>query len=187
MLLYIARLVKINSENDKGADPQEQINNDIPTNNIQEPHAAENQKSKTTKNKKYRKTQKMKWRNKMLDISMIPKTVELDKDTLLPKSINRAYGYGKRFNSFVIQDERNLYHRSTCSYIKSSKKTLVHRYLASCKLLPCSNCTPNTIIDDWYIDFLKVNFEKFTTYEDFRSQLELSNAKLNNVEINLPN
>ena len=124
-------------------------------------------------NVKYRTTQKMKWRDKMLDISMIPKTVELDKTTLLPKQINRQYGYGRAFNAFVAVDDNASYHRSTCTAVKGIKKNLFHRYIAVTYMCPCADCTPISSIDSWYIDFLKTNFKKFTSYEDFQKSVGL--------------
>lgn len=144
-----------------------------------------NKKPNNHGNKKktaYRKTQKMRWRDKMLDISMIPKTVELDRDTLLPKSINREYGYGRRFNSFVDTADYSQYHRSTCTKLKSSNKQLVHKYIAICKASPCPDCTPNGDIDDWYIDFLNKNFKKFTSYADFQEWAKLPNVSLPETE-----
>lgn len=137
-----------------------------------------NEKKKTDSAR--RTTKKMKWRDKMLDISMIPSTVELDRQTLLPKKINRKYGFGRQFNTFVVESDYTLYHRSTCTQIKNSKKKLVHRYIAVCKTTPCPHCNPLNFIDDWYMNFLNVNFKKFTSYADFQEWAQLPNVSLPN-------
>ena len=139
--------------------------------------------SKSTKRQKntYRKTQKMKWNDKMLDISMIPKTVELDHKTLLPQAINRQYGYGKRFNTFIVDDKQ--YHRSTCPMLNGKKKQPVHRHAAICNLPPCPKCAPVSYIDDWYIEFIRKNFGKFTSYEDFKANLRLPIVKIQSQSI----
>ena len=93
MLFYTAYLIK-----------QNYAKKDIKKTSTTEPKEEKTYK----KSNQYRKTQKMKWRDKMLDISMIPKTVELDKETLLPVSIKREYGFGRRFNSFIIADDNYL-------------------------------------------------------------------------------
>lgn len=136
-------------------------------------------KKSTAKKRQVRKTKRMKWRNKMLDISMIPQTVELDKDTLLPQTLNRQYGYGKRFNVFITEN-CSYYHKSKCAKIKGQKKQCIHRYIALYKIKPCSDCIPLNYIDEWYIEFLEKNFDKFTTYYEFQKWVELPNVKLPN-------
>lgn len=163
MLFYTAYLIK-----------QNYAKKDIKETSTTEPKEEKTYK----KSNQYRKTQKMKWRDKMLDISMIPKTVELDKETLLPVSIKREYGFGRRFNSFIIADDNYHYHRSTCPNVKGKRKQLVHKYVAVCKGQSCNVCMPDSHIDDWYIQFLNTNFEKITTYEEFRNQMELPELKL---------
>lgn len=140
----------------------------------------ESTKHTQSKRKKhiYRKTQKMRWRDKMLDISMIPKTVELDRETLLPQSLTKEYGYGRRFNTFVLEEDKSRFHRSTCGSIKRKKKKLVHRYAAICNAVPCDECTPVDSIDDWYVEFMQKNFGKFTSYEDFKANIGLPDLKL---------
>ena len=137
-----------------------------------------------------RKTSKMKWRNKMLDISMIPTSIELDRNTLLPQSIKREYGYGRRFNTFETSQNDFFYHRSTCKNIKGMKHNVIHRYIALQKELPCPNCQPNAQIDDWYMEFLRVNFGVDINYNEFTSQFGLSatalpeNKRVNSIEKN---
>lgn len=158
-----------NITNDNGKETQ---------NTSKKEHSNINKETKKTRKTNYRTTQKMKWRDKMLDISMIPKTVELERDTLLPRNINREYGYGRRFNAFVDENDLSLYHKSSCPRLKATKKTLVHRYLALCKITPCPQCEPISYIDEWYIDFLKTNFKKFTSYEDFQQWANISSVEL---------
>ena len=175
-LLYIICFITINkketSKNTEQKEPQNHKN--ISKNNIEKNSTASTRSSKSTKNTSTRNTSRMKWRNKMLNISMIPKTVELDKNTLLPQSIKREYGYGRRFNTFVVADGDFFYHRSTCSKTKGKQKQLVHRYIALQKELPCPECNPNAQIDEWYMEFLKVNFGIDMNYNEFNYQLELS-------------
>lgn len=180
ILLYIIFLLNKNKVKDKS---KSKINETEPLPNPQQ--NTSNEKTSDTSHKRAssqkktttRKTSKMKWRNKMLDISMIPKTVELDKDTLLPQSLKREYGYGRRFNAFIT-DDCSYYHRSKCAKIKGQKKQCIHRYLALHKINSCPDCTPNNYIDEWYIEFLEKNFNKFTTYYDFQKWAELPNIKL---------
>ena len=109
---------------------------------------------------------------------MIPKSVELDRNTLLPQSIKRKYAYGRRFNAFVAYGDDFFYHRSTCSKIQSNQHQPVHRYIALQKMLPCPDCKPNDLIDEWYIEFLKVNFGVDINYNEFSSQLDLPMTSL---------
>ena len=145
-----------------------------PSGNTTKTASSSNSRKKSTE----RKTLKMKWRNRMLDISMIPKSVELDRNTLLPQSIKRKYAYGRRFNAFVAYGDDFFYHRSTCSKIQSNRHQPVHRYVALQKMLPCPDCKPNDLIDEWYIEFLKVNFGVDINYNEFSSQLDLPMTSL---------
>lgn len=175
LVLLVFAIVKLNST--KKVEQSVEIKTEIQSGHTKTSN------SKSTKRKKntYRKTQKMKWNDKMLDISMIPKTVELDHKTLLPQAINRQYGYGRRFNTFIVDD--NQYHRSTCNTLKGKKKQLVHRYAAICNLPPCPDCAPVSYIDDWYIEFIQKNFGKFTSYEDFNANLRLPIVKIQSQSI----
>lgn len=46
------------------------------------------------------------------------------------------------------------------------------------KMLPCPDCKPNDLIDEWYIEFLKVNFGVDINYNEFSSQLDLPMTSL---------
>lgn len=90
-----------------------------------------------------------------LDMSMIPEGIGIDHD-MLPYIVNRKYGYGKKFNAFVIRDN-HCYHSSKCPHLKGKPKIVIHRYVAMNKYAPCSHCTPKCFVDDWYITFIKKN------------------------------
>lgn len=181
ILLYMLFCVKMNKRVQKAENISQQIEKSVEeTTNIEEKCTKNTSK---TNSSHIRKTSKMKWHNRMLDISMIPKTVELDRTTLLPKSIKRQYEYGRRFNAFVSRDEDFYYHRSTCHNIKTKPHDVIHRYIALQEKFPCPECTPNALIDDWYIEFLKVNFDvdissDDNSYKNFNLKLWLSNTAL---------
>ena len=185
ILLYIVFSI---NHSEKKADN----NSDMADVNLEQITAAENNTGKKTsdtspktnsssKKTSTRKTSKMKWRNKMLDISMIPKGIELDRNTLLPQSIKREYGYGRRFNTFEVSQDVFFYHRSTCRDIKGIKHQVIHRYIALQRKLPCPECTPNAQIDDWYMEFLRVNFGADANYNEFASQFGLFSGSLPNA------
>lgn len=126
--------------------------------------------SVTTNRPKY----KMKWKGRMLNISMIPLSIELNKDTLLPQTINRKYGFGKRFNTFVVTDNQNFYHRGNCLLVRGKKKCLLHRYIAIQNTSPCPYCRPNNKIDEWYLGFVKTNFGTDINYNEAIKNNELT-------------
>lgn len=135
--------------------------------------SSDNSKKKKHSKRTVRTTDRMRWKNKMLDITMIPRSVELDKETLLPLPLRRQYGYGKRFNAFVTPSDRVYYHKSSCNKLKSKNKQAIHRYWAVSKLNPCPICNPQSRIDDWYFDFLSTNFQEFNSYTEFRAWARL--------------
>lgn len=190
-LFYIVFLINKNKNSNKTEDAacnsatqqtSESVSNSTSKKSSSPPQIKHHRKKTSS-----RKTSKMKWHNKMLDISMIPKNVELDKDTLLPQAIKREYGYGRRFNAFVTYENDFFYHRSTCPNIKNCRHRTIHRYVALQRNLPCPICTPVSIIDEWYFEFLKINFGATTSDSEFISHFLLSTSKLpdNSVVANI--
>ncbi len=80
----------------------------------------------------------------------LPSGIALD-DENLPYCTNRKYGYGKRFNAFIVPNGE-CYHISKCPLIKGHHKTVIHRYEAIKKYKPCKYCNPNNQIDNWYTE-----------------------------------
>lgn len=128
--------------------------------------APQRQKARKGKLSSDNQHQKISWNGKFLDTSMIPNKVELNKDTLLPQLVNRKYGYGKRFNSFLFIGDNTFYHKSNCPKSSGKHKKLIHRYIAFRNLKPCPDCNPKAYIDEWYIDFIRTNFGAEYTSEN---------------------
>ena len=83
----------------------------------------------------------------------IPEGYGID-DEGLPYKLNRVYGWGREFNSFVTQNG-HCYHRSKCKALqgKGKIKTLIHRYDALLQGYDvCRYCSPIEGIDDWFVE-----------------------------------
>lgn len=142
----------------------------------------------STSDRKARKTRTSKtkeYNGIVLDISMIPSSVDLD-ENLLPYAVNReGNGYGRRFNAFIFDGDLTHYHKSKCTIIKGNKKTLLHRYVAIQNYKSCEKCSPKDNIDDWYIKFLEKNFVTDNEINKIKSQFALETAKLSGTQLNI--
>lgn len=89
--------------------------------------------------------------------TMIPESYALNEE-LLPYALNCRYGYGGRFNSFLVEDDFEYYHKKDCPCLINKNSELIHRYIAIQDFSPCPICNPPSNIHNWYVTFLKKNF-----------------------------
>lgn len=89
---------------------------------------------------------------------IIPPKYALDSD-FLPYSTNRKYGYGKKFNRYLVENDFYFFHKKDCISLNNRNTELIHKYIAIQDFSPCPICHPQDCIETWYVNFLKQNFK----------------------------